>query len=189
MGERHGLDAGLVNPIAEAVWQLYRDDPDPSPLTRVLFDADNLDKLGPLGVAVHFTKLGLRGIGVSRSSLHQLTVELTYARYAPRCMFTETGRRLARERAPATIRYIHDLLKTLRDDGLYPFHVEEVDFEGVTLDVVTPAACACEGKMERTLWREAGFKCTKIHIRHTCTACGDRLELKFCAPRLASGSA
>jgi hypothetical protein len=85
-----------------------------------------------------------------------------------------------------TISYIHDLLKTLRDDGLYDFHVEEVQFEGLTVDVVTPVSCPCGGSLERTLWKEADFKCTELHIRHTCATCGECLELKFCEPRLAS---
>ncbi|KKK65696.1 hypothetical protein LCGC14_2971530, partial [marine sediment metagenome] len=59
--------------------------------------------------------------GVSPSSLYRLTVELTYARHASRCMATESGRRLAEIRAPATIRFIKDLLSSLRDDGFYDF--------------------------------------------------------------------
>jgi uncharacterized protein len=186
LGGRHGLDSRLFEQVAEAILQLYRDDPEPSPLAGVLFDADNLDKLGPLGVASYFTKLGLRGRGVSRRSLHHLTVELTYARHAPQCMFTESGRQLARVRAPATISFIHDLLHALRDDGLYDFHVEEVRFEGLTIDVVTPASCPCGGRLERTIWKVPGIKCSEIHVRHACAACGESQELRFCEPRLDS---
>lgn len=186
MGARHGLAPDLIERVADAILQLYRDDPAPSPIAGVLFDADNLDKLGPLGVACHFTKQGLRGKGVSRKSLHQLTVELTYARHAPKCMITEAGRALAATRAPATIRFIHDLLDTLRIDGLYEFHVMEEEFEGMTLDIVTPGTCYCGGTFERSLWKEQGFKCTEIHISHTCTSCDENLKLKFCKPRLAS---
>ncbi|MHC4945860.1 MAG: HD domain-containing protein [Planctomycetota bacterium] len=189
LGGRHGLDPSLLDQVAEAILQLYRDDPEPSKLAGVLFDADNLDKLGPLGVAGYFTKLGLRGRGVSRSSLHRLTVELTYARHAPQSMFTESGRQMARARAPATISFIHDLLDTLRDDGLYDFHVEEVRFEGLLIDVVTPASCSCGSKLERTIWKVPGLKCIEIHLRHACAACGESLELRFCEPRLASGAA
>ncbi|MFH1999345.1 MAG: HD domain-containing protein [Planctomycetota bacterium] len=188
LGGRHGLDSSLLDHAAGAILQLYRDDPEPAPVAGVLFDADNLDKLGPLGVACYFTKLGLRGRGVSGSSLHNLTVELTYARHAPHCLSTESGRRLARVRASATISFIHDLLNTLRDDGLYHFRVEEVCFEGFTVDVVTPDSCLCGGRLERTLWKEQGFKCSEIHIRHTCAACGESQKLKFCKPRLSSES-
>jgi uncharacterized protein len=184
LGAEHGLDSQLVDEVAEAILQLYRDDPEPSPLAAVLFDADNLDKLGPLGVANYFTKIGLRGRGISKSSILRLTVELTYARHAPRCLATETGRRLAQPRAAATIRYIKDLIDSLRDDGLYDFHVEEVDFDGLTLDVVTPATCECGGRLERKVWEVPGLKCTEIHLKHTCAECESEKALRFCRPRL-----
>ncbi len=184
LGEKHGLDPGIMEQVAEAILQLYRDDPDLSPLARVLFDADNLDKLGPLGVANGFVKVGLRGGGVSPSSLYRLTVELTYARHASRCMATESGRRLAEIRAPATIRFIKDLLSSLRDDGLYDFHVEEVVFDGLTLDVVAPASCQCGGKLDRSIWGVSGIKCSEIHLGHTCADCEMSQELRFCKPRL-----
>ncbi len=68
-------------------------------MAAVLFDADNLDKLGPLGVANYFVKIGLRGRGISTSSILRLTVELTYARHAPRCL--ATGDRTPIWRSPA----------------------------------------------------------------------------------------
>jgi uncharacterized protein len=184
LGEKHGLDSGITEQVAEAILQLYRDDPDLSPLARVLFDADNLDKLGPLGVANSFVKFGLRGRGVSSSSLYRLTVELTYARHAPRRMATKLGRQMAEIRAPATIRFVKDLLSALRDDGLYDFHVEEMVFDGLTLDVVAPASCQCGGKLERSIWEVSGIKCSEIHLRHACTDCEESQEMRFCRPRL-----
>jgi HD superfamily phosphodiesterase len=185
LGSEHGLEAGLMEEVAEAILQLYRDDPEPSPLGEVLFDADNLDKLGPLGVANFFSKIGLRGGGVSPRTLYRLTVELTYARHAPRSLFTESGRSLARARAPATIRFIKDMLHTLREDGLYDFGVEEIVFNGLTLDLVSPAACECGGKLQHRVWEVPGIKCSEIHLKHTCETCGNSHELKFCRPRLS----
>ncbi len=172
--------------MADAILQLYRDDPEPSPLARVLFDADNLDKLGPLGVANYFAKVGLRGGGVSPKTLHRLTVELTYARHAPKCLLTESGRQLARQRASETIHFVTDLIRTLREDGLYDFRIEEVDFNGLTLDVVSPAACPCGGKLGRLIWEVPGMKCSEIHLKHSCEACGKSQEIRFCRPRLQS---
>jgi uncharacterized protein len=182
----HGLDGDVIERVADAILQLYRDDPEPSPLAQVLFDADNLEKLGPLGVANYFAKVGLRGGGVSPKTLHRLTVELTYARYAPQCMLTESGRELARRRASTTIRFIKDLIQTLRDDGLYDFREEEVDFNGLMLDVVSPASCRCGGELGRDIWEEPGLKCREIHLKHTCEACGETHRLRFCRPRLPS---
>ncbi len=180
----HGIDGDLVEKVAEAILQLYRADPYPSHLARVLFDADNLDKLGPLGVATYFAKAGLRGGGVSPKSLARLTVELTYARHALQSMATESGHEMALKRAPATIRFLTDLLSTLREDGLYDFRVEEVVFDGLTLDVVAPAACECGGKLDRRLWKVKGVKCQEIHMEHTCARCPAIQEIRFCRPRL-----
>jgi uncharacterized protein len=184
MGRAHGLDEAHLSAIGEAVLQLYRDDPEPSPLARVLFDADNLDKLGPLGVANGFIKAGLRGSPLGPRLLLRLTVELTYARHAPRAMHTRLGREWAERRAGETVAFILSLLESLREDGLYDFRVEPVDFEGLRLDVVSPAACACGGRLSRRVWLEAGLKCTEIHLEHACTACPERSEIRFCRPRL-----
>ena len=82
--------------------RLYRGDPEPTPLARVLFGADNLEKLGYLGAANFFVKRGLRGQGISPEFMAQFTVELTFARHAVGCMQTESGRIWARRRAPQT---------------------------------------------------------------------------------------
>lgn len=184
LAEAHGLDSILVEQVSEAILQLYRDDPDPTDLTRVLFDADNLDKLGPLGIANYFVKMGLRGNGVSQRLLYQLTVELTYARHAPLCLLTSFGRELAQKRAPETVRFFRGFLDALRDDGLYDFRIESVEFDGLVLDVAAPPRCECGGGLERKLWKVAGMKCSEIHLAHSCTECKASHEIRFCRPRL-----
>jgi len=179
----HGVPDAQVEPVAEAILQLYRDDPDPTPLAMVLFDADNLDKLGPLGVANFFAKAGLRGGGVSRDLLFQATVELTYARCAPRSLYTAAGRRRAAVRGAQTEAYFRALFDALRDDGLADVQVGEVEHEGLTLVVAAPA-CACGGALRRSVWEEPGMKCVRVHLRHECAACGEIHELVFCRPRL-----
>jgi HD superfamily phosphodiesterase len=178
------LEAGLVELVAESILQLYRDDPEPNDLTRVLFDADNLDKLGPLGVANFFIKAGLRGRAISRELLYGFTVELTYARHATRCLATATGRKLAGDRAPATTRALLDVIEQLRADGLHDFAVEQVEHDGLVLDVVSPAACTCGGAIARRVWDVAGLKCSEIHLEHRCQTCGEQSEIRFCRPRL-----
>ncbi len=181
-----GLPPELVEQVALAIMQLYRDDPEPTPLARVLFDADNLDKLGPLGVANFFIKAGLRGGGLSQKLLHSFTTELTYARHAERSMMTATGREQAAPRAADTTRSLHELLRTLREDGLYDFQVHEVQFEGLLLDVVAPRRCGCGAGLERSCWTQEGIKCTEIHLQHRCQGCGELLKLRFCRPKLRS---
>ncbi len=181
-----GLPRHSVEMVSEAILQLYRDDPEPIDLARVLFDADNLDKLGPLGVANYFVKTGLRGRGISERLLSKLTIELTYARHAPRCLATPTGREIARRRAPQTVRFLLDLLEALRQDGLYDFRVEQVIFDDLILDVVAMAACRCGAPTKRRIWQVPGIKCSEIHLEHACADCGWRQEIRFCRPRLMS---
>ncbi len=182
---RHELDRADVERAADAILELYRDDPEPSPLGRVLFDADNLDKLGPLGVANFFVKRGLRGRAVSRSLLERITVELTYARHARSSLWTAAGRDLGARRGAQTIRFHHELLDTLREDGLADLRVEEVELDGLVLDVVAPARCECGGEWVRVIVEVPGIKCSELRLSHVCGACSERRELRFCRPRLA----
>jgi HD superfamily phosphodiesterase len=184
LAQKQKIEKDLIDPVEESILQLYREDPDPTHLTRVLFDADNLDKLGPLGIGNYFVKAGLRGGGISPNFLYRVTVELTYARHAPRCLATESGRKIARKRAPETSKFLREFLDTLREDGLYDFRVEEVVFDNLALDVVAPTSCECGGKLIRKIWEIPGIKCSEIHLKHSCQTCNASHELRFCRPRL-----
>jgi hypothetical protein len=185
LGARHGLSDRRIETAAEAILQLYRGDPDPTPLAGVLFDADNLDKLGPLGVAGFFIKRGLRGGGLSPEHLAQITVELTYARHAVACMHTAAGRDWARRRAPQSTAFFLSLIDQLRSDGLADLVVSELTHDGLVIDAIAPRACTCGGGLAPAIHQEDGIRCRKIHLAHACTACGERFEVRFCRPRLA----
>jgi HD superfamily phosphodiesterase len=178
------FDPELINQVEDSILQLYRDDPEPSLLTKILFDADNLDKLGPLGIANFFIKAGLRGRGINPSFLYRATVELTYARHAPKCLATQAGRELASKRAPATISFFKEFLDSVREDGLYDFRIEEVIYDNLLIDVVAPVSCQCGEKLSRRIWEIPGIKCSEIHLAHECTSCDMHHEIKFCRPRL-----
>ncbi len=182
----HAIDPTLVDEVEQAIVRLYRDDLDPSALSRVLFDADTLDKLGPLGVATFFAKAGLRGEGISRDLLHRTTVELTYAHHAPQMLWTAAGQALAARRAPATRRYFMDLFDALREDGLADFRIERLAYDGLTLVVAAPAACACGGAWQREITQTPAVNRTSIRVQHRCPVCGDTLRLRFSRPRLVS---
>lgn len=189
LGTDHCLPEDQISEISEAILQLYRCDPDPTPLARVLFDSDNLDKLGHLGIANLFVKRGLRGRGFSPGFLvRQLTVELTYARHAEGCMQTEAGREWARRRAPQTRDFLFSLLDQLREDGLANLEVRELEIEGMTVDAVMPPACGCGTALVPEVRQEEGIKCTVIFLEHTCDDCGDRYVVRFCRPRLPDPS-
>ena len=181
----HGIPESLVEEIGEAILQLYRCDPEPTPLAKVLFDADNLEKLGFLGVANFFVKRGLRGGGISPEFMAQFTVELTYARHAVGCMQTESGRAWARRRAPQTQSFFTSLLDQLREDGLADLVIKELDLDGFPIDAVIPRACSCSKPLIPEMWQDEGIKCQKIHLVHACRDCGERYEVRFCRPRLA----
>ena len=183
--QSHGIPSSQVAEISEAILQLYRCDPEPTPLARVLFDADNLDKLGSLGVANFFVKRGLRGQGISPEFMVQFTVELTYARHAVGCMQTESGRDWARRRAPQTQSFFSSLIDQLREDGLADLVIKELDLDGFPIDAVVPRACSCSKSLVPEIWQDEGIKCHKIHLVHACRDCGERYEVRFCRPRLA----
>lgn len=180
----HDMDAVVTQQVAHAIRQLYRDDPDLTPLSRVLFDADNLDKLGLPGVANYFIKSGLRGHGLTMDSVVHLTVELTYAHHAPRTLLTGTGRALAERRALETRQFILGLLATLREDGVLEARVERATVADLEIDLVVPSSCGCGADMARRTWVEKGTKCTEIHLELSCPSCDNRHKLRFCRPKL-----
>ena len=183
--QTHGIPVRQVAEISEAILQLYRCDPEPTPLAKVLFDADNLEKLGFLGVANFFVKRGLRGQGISPEFMAQFTVELTYARHAVGCMQTESGRDWAQRRAPETQAFFRSLLDQLREDGLADLVIKELEFDGLEIDAVVPSTCSCGRSLVPEIWQDEGIKCRKIHLVHACSDCGERFEVRFCRPRLA----
>ena len=185
MAPRHGLLPEWIEEASTAIEQLYRDDPDPTPLACALFDADNLDKMGPLGVAHFFVKAGLRGKGLSAGLLQRITVELTYARHAPRSLWSEAGRAHAARLAPQTIAFFHALIAQLRDHGIADLRIDTVDHDGILLDVVSPSTCTCGGSLTRRIGQVSGIKCHEIHVEHSCAVCSDAVEIRFCRPRLA----
>ncbi|HNT91993.1 MAG TPA: HD domain-containing protein [Smithellaceae bacterium] len=182
IGGSNGLDPTMIEEVCNAIQQLYRDDPKPTPLSMVLFDADNLDKMGFLGIANYFIKSGLRGEGITAEMIIRLTVELTYARYASRRMLTKTGRLIAERRSSETIRFIHDFLKSLKEDGLFDAQVEHISISDMELEVVSPSACHCGAGLSKRTWIEQGVKCKEIHLEIACTACENKYKIKFCRP-------
>jgi putative nucleotidyltransferase with HDIG domain len=184
LAEQHGTPEHQVAEITEAILQLYRGDPDPTPLAKVLFDADNLEKLGYLGAANFFVKRGLRGQGISPSFMVQFTVELTYARHAVGCMQTEAGQDWARRRAPQTRSFFTSLLDQLREDDLADLVINELEFDGLLIDAVVPATCGCGRALVPEIRQDEGIKCRKIHLVHACSVCDEHYEVRFCRPRL-----
>ena len=87
-----GVDRVEIETVLKALRALYDDRVPCIGPCRIVQDADRLDKLGALGVGAFFTKAALRGRGLVDALVQTLSRELTYARAAPRSMFTEAGK-------------------------------------------------------------------------------------------------
>jgi putative nucleotidyltransferase with HDIG domain len=193
-----GVERGAIEAVLEALRALYDDRLPCVGPCRIVQDADRLDKLGSLGVGAFFTKAALRGRGLVDALAHTLSRELTYALAAPRSMFTETGRKLAREQAAKTIAFFDDLLGDLESWGIAAFErrtiVLEEDFrtrDGASMQrmdvtIVMPRACPdCEAALRLTHRRSRGVKCEKLTARFACVGCGYARETSFCLPVFA----
>ena len=177
-----------IDEIADAIVQLYSDVEYRTPLARVLYDADNLDKLGHLGIVNFFIKAGLRGSGLSEELLLSQMVELTYARHSSQRMKTAAGRELAEKRAAYTTEFIHEFIELLKEDGIFNLQIIQDQFDGLTIDLVIPISCKCGGNWKHLFWNEDGIKCREIHVKYECTQCGRSSHFKFCHPLTASAN-
>jgi hypothetical protein len=161
-------------------------------------DADRLDKLGALGVGAFFTKATLRGRGLVDALVHTLSRELTYARAAPRSMFTESGKKLAMEQAPRTIAFFDNLLEQLESWGIASFECRTIvldeDFRtrdgdtvrGMEVNIAMLRSCPdCEGPLALTHKREKGVKCERFTACFQCAHCSYTGETSLCLPLLA----
>lgn len=179
-----GIKPEIVDSVARAILEIYSNTGELSLLAKILFDADNLDKLGLSGVCNFFIKAGLRGKGLNQALLYKIGVELTYARYASQIMMTSTARKLAAEKAPETIGFYYSLLESLKREELFDVQIETVDYKGMILDIVTHPLCVCGGQIERKIWDAADLKCQKIYVEHKCRQCTSSFEYQFCRPLL-----
>ncbi len=193
-----GLERRDIDTVLAALRALYNDRLPCVGPCRIVQDADRLDKLGTLGVGAFFTKAALRGRGLTDALAQTLSREFTYALAAPRSMFTQTGKKLAREQGAKTVAFFDDLLEDLESWGIAAFErrtiVLEEDFrtrDGASLQrmevtVVLPRACPdCEASISLTHWRGRGVKCEKVTARFACEDCGYARESSFCLPVFA----
>jgi hypothetical protein len=154
--------------------------------------------LGALGVGAFFTKAALRGRALVDALVQTLSRELTYARAAPRSMFTATGRKLAAEQAPKTIAFFDNLVDQLESWGIAAFarHIIVLDEDfrtrdgavarGMEVTIAMLRACPdCEGALALTHRREQGIKCERFVASFTCSQCGYSGATSLCLPVLA----
>ena len=192
------LDRTSIETVLQSLRALYDERLPCIGPSRIVQDADRLDKLGALGVGAFFTKATLRGRGLVDALVHTLSRELTYARAAPLSMFTESGRKLALEQAPRTIAFFDNLLEQLESWGIAEFECHTISLDedfrtrdgavvrGMEVSVAMLRACPdCEGPLALTHKRERGVKCERFSARFQCTHCSYTSETSLCLPLLA----
>jgi len=193
-----GMERGEIDAALAALRALYDDRLPCAGACRIVQDADRLEKLGPMGVGAFFTKSTLRGRGLVDAIVQSLSRELTYAVSAPRSMFTESGRQLARVQAAKTIAFFDDLLRDLERWGIAAFERRALFVEGdfrtrdgarvekMEVTIVTPRACPdCGAAIGLTHACERGVKCDKLTVRLACAGCSYARETYFCLPVVA----
>ena len=193
-----GLERSDIDSVLESLRALYDERLPCIGPSRIVQDADRLDKLGALGVGAFFTKATLRGRGLVDALVHTLSRELTYARSAPRSMFTESGKKLALEQAPRTIAFFDHLLEQLESWGIASFECHSIvldeDFRtrdgavvrGMEVSIAMLRTCPdCEGPLALTHKREQGVKCERFTARFQCAHCSYSSETSLCLPLLA----
>jgi HD superfamily phosphodiesterase len=194
----HGMERAEIELALQALRALYDDKLQCVGPCRIVQDADRLDKLGALGVGAFFTKATLRGRGLVDALVHTLSRELTYALAAPRSMFTESGRALAREQSARTIAFFDSLLAELEGCGIAAFERRTLLLDGdfrtrdgvieqnMQVTIVMPRACPeCEGTIGLAHSRHRGLKCEMLKARLSCRACRWTREIAFCLPVIA----
>jgi len=193
-----GLERGAIESVLQALRALYDERLACIGPSRIVQDADRLEKLGALGVGAFFTKAALRGRGLVDALVQTLSRELTYARVAPRSMLTASGKQLAIEQAPRTIAFFDNLLEQLESWGIATFECHTIvldeDFRtrdgatvrGMEVSIAMLRACPdCEGPLALTHRREQGLKCERFTARFQCAHCSYASETSLCLPLLA----
>jgi len=193
-----GLERSDVESVLEALRALYDERLPCIGPCRIVQDADRLDKLGALGVGAFFTKAALRGRGLVDALVQTLSRELTYARAAPRSMFTATGRRLAALQAPKTIAFFDNLVDQLEDWGIAAFARHTIALEedfrtrdgatvrGMEVTIAMLRACPdCQAALALTHRREQGIKCERFIATFSCSQCSYSGGTSLCLPVLA----
>lgn len=170
--------------VNQAILSMYLEDEATSDLGRVVHDADNLDKLGCMGVAQFFAKNALRRRFLDDELLARASVELTYAHHAQETLKTATGRGLARERVIMTRRFFTELLDEWAQLEMGSFNIIEEEIGGVACILVVPTECSCGGGLTLETDILDAIKCRSVVVKYACADCGAESDYSFCLPKI-----
>ncbi len=177
-----GLSKNDIEAVKTAIYALYNEKLECNINCKIVYDADRLEKLGPLGIANFFTKMTLRGANLSSSILKNLSRELTYTAAAPNTMLTKTGKELARTRSQKALLYFDELLEEFAYYDFGRFQVKEFEIEvDQKVTLVIPEKChKCNGEYSVQLSKEMGIKCEKVIVNYSCNKCEQKYKTEFC---------
>jgi molybdopterin-guanine dinucleotide biosynthesis protein A/HD superfamily phosphodiesterase len=170
--------------VSQAILSMYLEDEATSDLGRVVHDADNLDKLGCMGVAQFFAKNALRYRFLNDDLLPRVSIELTYAHHAQETLKTAIGRSLAQERVIMTRRFFSELLDEWAQLELGSFKIIEEEIGGVICIMVVPTSCQCGGSLDLHSDILDAIKCRSVVVKYACADCGAESEYSFCLPKV-----
>lgn len=170
--------------VSQAILSMYLEDEATSDMGRVVHDADNLDKLGCMGVAQFFAKSALRRRFLDDDLLPRASIELTYAHHAQETLKTAIGRSLAEERVIMTRRYFSELLDEWAQLEMGSFKIAEEEIGGITCILVVPTACQCGARLELYSDILDAIKCRSVVVKYSCVDCGAENEYSFCLPKV-----
>ncbi|CAO0822943.1 molybdenum cofactor guanylyltransferase [Desulfarculales bacterium] len=170
--------------VSQAILTMYLEIEATSDIGRAVYDADNLDKLGCLGVAQFFQKSALRRRFLDDDLLARTSIELTYAHHAPDTLKTATGRRLAQARNLRTRLFYGALLEEWAQVGLGAFKIIQEDIAGIVCMLTVPSVCSCGDRLEIQSDIRNAIKCRSVLVSYACQNCGRRSEYSFCLPNV-----
>lgn len=170
--------------VKQAILTMYLEENQTSAIGRIVYDADNLDKLGHMGVGQFFTKGVFRRRFLGEEMIIRAGIELTYAHHAPDTLKTATGRKRAHQRKTRTFRFFTELLEEWEQLGLGTFNIRKENIAGIDCILVVPEACFCGGQLAIDSDIEDALKCRSLIVTYTCPACSTQNEISFCLPNI-----
>ena len=170
--------------INQAILSTYLEGVTTNDIGRAVYDADNLDKLGAMGIAQFFAKKALRRQFLNDDLMKRTSIELTYAHHAPDTLKTATGRSLALVRRSRTRRFYTELIEEWKELGFGEFNILEEDIAGIVCILVVPCSCSCGGGLEIESDILDSVKCRSLVMKYRCVACDIKSEFSFCLPNV-----
>lgn len=175
----------MIPDVENSILSLYQTCVTESMSSKILYDADRLDKLGSFGIAQFFIKNSMRNRFLDEKTIISISRELTYAHHGPATMKTVAGKVLAISCKEKMFQFYRHLLDEWQEFGLGDFTLIEREIEGIQVTLISPILCSCGGSFDLSHRIKLRLKCRAIVATHRCTGCNRKHQISFCLPVLA----